>query len=138
MHAAMRVFDGLTLFMGILAVGYIWLTHESRLSIEWAGGTALVLATLMCLLVGGYLHFVNARISTLPEDYEEAEVSDGAGELGFFSPGSIWPFLMAAVIVTVGMGLAFTNWWIVSCGAIALIAAVCGLVFQYYWGPEKH
>ena len=138
MHAAMRVFDGLTLFMGILAVAYIYLTHQSRLNIEWAGGTALVLSTLLCLLIAGYLHFVNARISTLPEDYEDAEVSDGAGELGFFSPGSIWPFAVASVVVTVGIGLAFTNWWIVSVGAVVLVGAVCGLVFQYYWGPESH
>ncbi|WP_333618800.1 aa3-type cytochrome oxidase subunit IV, partial [Dietzia sp.] len=98
MHNAMRIFDGLAIFVGFISVAYIWLTHDSRTGIDWAGGTALVLSTLMLVFVAGYLHFVNARVNTLPEDVETAEVSDGAGELGFFSPGSIWPFLMAAVI----------------------------------------
>ena len=138
MHAAMRVFDGLTLFMGILAVAYIVLTHQSRLNIEWAGGTALVLSTLLCLLIAGYLHFVNARISTLPEDYEEAEVSDGAGELGFFSPHSFWPFLLAFSVFIIGYGAAFWNWWVLIGGVVALIITASGLVFEYHWGREKH
>lgn len=138
MHNAMRIFDGLAIFVGLLAVAYIWLTHSSRTGIDWAGGTALVLSTLMLVFIAGYLHFVTARVNMLPEDYEEAEVSDGAGELGFFSPGSIWPVCMAGVVLFIGYGLAFLNWWIILGGAVLLIIAICGLVFQYYRGPETH
>lgn len=138
MSAFGKLFDGLTLFFVAMAAGYIWLTGASRTGVEWAGATGLVLAAIMCLFVGGYTRFVNNRISVLPEDYEEAEISDGAGELGFFSPGSLWPFLMATAIVFVGYGLAFLNWPLIIIAAVFLVIAVCGLVFQYYWGPEKH
>lgn len=138
MSAFGKVFDGLAVFFVIISAGYIYLTANQRSGIEWAGATGLVLCAVMSLFVGGYLRFVTNRLSVLPEDYEEAEVSDGAGELGFYSPGSIWPFLMVVSLVPVGYGLAFLNWPLIIVGAVMLIINVCGLVFQYYWAPEKH
>ena len=43
-------------------------------------------------LIGGFFWFVSRRIDARPEDRKDAEIADGAGELGFFSPGSYWPF----------------------------------------------
>ena len=40
------------------------------------------------LIIGTYFRFVARRLEERPEDNPEAEVSDGAGDLGFFSPGS--------------------------------------------------
>lgn len=138
MSAFGKLFDGLTVFFVVMAVAYIWLTGTSRTGVEWAGATGLVLCTILTLFVGGYMRFVNNRISVLPEDYEDAEISDGAGEVGFFSPGSIWPFLMVTAILFVGYGAAFLNWALIVVAAVFLVVAICGLVFQYYWGPEKH
>ena len=46
-------------------------------------------------MCGGYFWFVSRRIDLRPEDRDEAEIADGAGEIGFFSPGSYWPFGLA-------------------------------------------
>lgn len=138
MNATVRIFDGLVIFFAVLGIGYAYLTGTSRTDVEWVGTTAFVLSAGLCLLVGGYLRFVARRINTLPEDYEEAEVSDGAGELGFFSPHSFWPFMMAFSIFLLGFGAAFWNWWVLIGSVIALIITICGLVFEYHWGQEKH
>ena len=138
MNATVRIFDGLTLFLVLVGVAYGYSTGTSRTGVEWVGTTAFILSGGLTLLIGGYLRFVARRISTLPEDYEEAEVSDGSGELGFFSPGSYWPVLMALSVMIVGYGIAFWNWWIIIGGTLSVIFTVCALVFEYHWGPEKH
>lgn len=138
MNATVRIFDGLVLFLVLLGVAYGYSTGTSRTGVEWVGTTAFILSGGLCLLIGGYLRFVSRRISTLPEDYEEAEVSDGAGELGFFSPHSYWPFFLAFSVLIVGYGAAFWNLWILIGGVIALIITAAALVFEYHWGQEKH
>ena len=74
--------------------------------IEWAGTTALVLTTGLTLITGTFFRFVARRLDTRPEDYEDAEIADGAGELGFYSPHSWWPLFIAlsASITAVGDG----------------------------------
>ena len=138
MNATVRIFDALVIFFAVMGAGYAYLTGTSRTGVEWVGTTAFVLSAGLALLIGAYLRFVARRINTLPEDYEEAEVSDGAGELGFFSPHSYWPILVAASVFFAGYGLAFWNWWIIIGGVIALIITAAGLVFEYHWGPERH
>ena len=137
MNATVRIFDALTIFVAVIAVGYAYLTANSRTGLEWAGTTALVLAAGLSLLIGGYLRFVARRISTLPEDYEEAEISDGAGELGFFSPHSPWPLSVAfgAAICTLGFVFGF---WLLFIGIVVLGLAVIGMVFEYYRGEHAH
>lgn len=138
MNVNVRVFDVIFIFMAALAIGYGVLTHLSRSGVELAGTTALTLSAGLAFFVATYLRFVNRRIDTLPEDYGDAEVSDGAGELGFFSPGSFWPVLMAFSIMVIGFGMAFWNWWVIIGGVVLLVIFVSGLVFEYHWGPEKH
>ena len=40
-----------------------------------------------------------------PEDRPDGEIADGAGEIGFFSPGSYWPFGLALAAAIAGLGL---------------------------------
>ena len=105
MKSSAKIFYGLTVFMGIMAVIYILATRNvsdtgSVQGLEWAGATGLALAAGLTLMLGAYFHFTERRIDILPQDWEEAEIEDGAGMLGFFSPGSIWPFVMC-----VGIGI---------------------------------
>ena len=65
-------------------------------SYDPTGTTALALAVGLCLLTGFYLMFTGRRLPLRPEDDTEAEVSDGTGEIGFFSPHSWWPLFVGA------------------------------------------
>ena len=65
------------------------------LSKEAVGIVGLTLTGGLCLIVGTYFRFVARRLEERPEDNPEAEVSDGAGDVGFFSPGSYWPIGLA-------------------------------------------
>ncbi|NTY63545.1 MULTISPECIES: cytochrome c oxidase subunit 4 [Mycolicibacterium] len=139
MHIEARLFEILTAFFVLAAVVYGALTAVFQYGgIEWAGTTALVLTAGLSLITGTFFRFVARRLDTRPEDYEDAEISDGAGELGFYAPHSWWPILIALSFSTAAVGAALWLPWLIAAGVVFVIAAVCGLVFEYYIGPEKH
>ena len=133
-----KLFEILTLFFILVAIIYGVFTALSRTGIEWAGLTAIVLSAGLTLIVGTYFRFVARRLDTRPEDYDDAEISDGSGELGFFSPGSFWPMLLAASAAIAAVSLAYFQPWMIVVGVVLIIAAAAGLVFEYHVGPEKH
>lgn len=138
MQIEARLFELLTMFFVLVGIIYAVFTGLSRTGVEWAGTTAIVLTAGLTLIVGTYFRFVARRLDLRPEDYEEAEVSDGAGDLGFFSPGSIWPITLAAAAALTATGFAFFQIWLIALGVVSVLAAVFGLVFEYHLGPEKH
>lgn len=105
--------------------------------VEWIGTTALSLSFLLCAMCGGFFWFVARRIDPRPEDRPDAEIADGAGEIGFFSPGSYWPFGLALSATVAGLGLVFWQWWLIAAGMIAVIFGACGLLFEYYTGTRR-
>ena len=63
---------------------------------EPVGVAGMLLSACLAGMVGFYVWFTQKRIGvTLPEDNLTAEISDGAGELGFYSPHSWWPLPVA-------------------------------------------
>ncbi|AKE90424.1 MULTISPECIES: cytochrome c oxidase subunit 4 [Rhodococcus] len=133
-----KLFEVVTVFFVLVAIVYGVFTGLSRTGIEWAGLTAIVLSAGLTLIVGTYFRFVARRLDTRPEDYEEAEISDGAGDLGFFSAGSYWPILLAGAAAFAAIALAFFQPWLIVLAVILILAAAAGLVFEYHVGPEKH
>ncbi|RVW04939.1 cytochrome c oxidase subunit 4 [Rhodococcus spongiicola] len=133
-----KLFEILTVFFILVAIVYGVFTAYSRTGIEWAGLTAIVLSAGLSLIVGTYFRFVARRLDVRPEDYEEAEVSDGSGDLGFFSPGSFWPILLAGAAAIAALSLAFFQAWMIVAAVVLVLAAAAGLVFEYHIGPEKH
>jgi hypothetical protein len=105
---------------------------------EWAGTTALALTGGLALITATFFRFVARRLDTRPEDYEGAEISDGAGELGFFAPHSWWPVLVALSSSVTAVGIALWLPWLIFGGVVFILASAAGLVFEYYVGPEKH
>lgn len=103
---------------------------------EPIGTTALVLSGGLTGLIGGFFWFVSRRIDARPEDLKDAEIADGAGELGFFSPGSYWPFALALSAGLMGLALAFWYSWLIIMGGIALLLTIGGLLFEYYVGQN--
>ena len=103
---------------------------------EPIGTTALVLSAGLTGLIGGFFWFVSRRIDARPEDRKDADIADGAGELGFFSPGSYWPFALALSAATMGLALAFWYSWLIVIAAVALLVTIGGLLFEYYVGQN--
>ncbi|MCX4098695.1 cytochrome c oxidase subunit 4 [Nocardia sp. alder85J] len=138
MKVEARIFELLTVFFIIVAVIYAFFTGQSRTGVEWAGTTAIVLTAGLTLIVGTYFRFVARRLDLRPEDFEDAEIVDGAGDLGFFSPGSFWPILLAGSAAITALGFAFFQIWLIALGVVCILSAAAGLVFEYHIGPEKH
>lgn len=114
-------------FFSIAAVIYGLLAEEP------IGTVALAFTAGMAFLVGYYLLFTARRIDPRPEDSQFAEIADGAGELGFYSPHSWWPLPVAFFAAVAFMGIAI-GWWMFIIGAIGGGLSVVGLVFEYYRG----
>ncbi len=139
MHIEARLFEFVAAFFVVTAVLYGVLTQLFATGgVEWAGTTALVLTGGMALIVATFFRFVARRLDTRPEDYEGAEISDGAGELGFFSPHSWWPILIALSGSVAAVGIALWLPWLIGAGVVFILSSAAGLVFEYYLGPEKH
>jgi hypothetical protein len=126
------IFNLITVFCIVAAIVYgVWAR-------EPIGTTALVLSGGLCALIGGFFWFVSRRIDARPEDRKDAEIADGAGELGFFSPGSYWPFGLALAAALMGLALAFWYPWLVLLAGVALLITIGGLLFEYYVGQNAH
>ncbi|MFE0027628.1 cytochrome c oxidase subunit 4 [Amycolatopsis sp. NPDC059021] len=137
MKVEARIFDIVAGFAFVVAVIYGFMTHYmSGYGAEPVGVVALILTGGLALLAGSYLRFVSRRIEARPEDREDAEISDGAGELGFFSPGSYWPIGLAASAALGGLALAFFHVWLLVIAIVALLITIGGLVFEYHTGPN--
>lgn len=143
MRAGAKVFYGIAVYLVVSLAFYIvgvnYIQDDGyRFGPEWVGIVSMTLATLMAMMLGVYLQFTDSRTDVVPEDWEEAEVEDGAGILGFFSPGSIWPFTMTMSIAVMGLGIIFVYYWLIVLGAAMLVWATANLALQYGLPKEKH
>ena len=130
MKVEARLFDVTTAFFFIAALVYgIW-------SKEPVGIVGLILTGGLSLIIGSYFHFVARRVETRPEDNPDAEISDGAGEVGFFSAGSYWPVAIAASAGVAAVSLAFWQIWLLVIGLVLVLASVGGLIFEYHTRPN--
>ena len=124
------IFNLIAVFCIVTAAVYgIW-------SREPIGTTALILSGGLTGLIGGFFWFVSRRIDARPEDRKDAEIAEGAGELGFFPPASYWPFGLAFSAGIMGLALAFWYPWLVVIGGVALLITIGGLLFEYYIGQN--
>ena len=91
----------------------------------------------LAFMVGYYLLFTARRIDARPEDHEDAEISDGAGELGFFSPHSWWP-LSSAWRRRSRSSASSSAGGCSSSACFVIIMSMIGFVFEYYRGHFSH
>lgn len=122
------IFGGVAAFLFISAIIYGVFSHEA------VGIVGLVLAGGFCLILSSYFGFIVRRIELRPEDRGDADISEGAGELGFFSPSSYWPLGVGLSVMVLAIGAAYWNGWLMGVGGVLLLLAAAGLVFEYYVG----
>ena len=125
------VFGILSVFMLVVTPIY-WL-----MSGDPTGTTALTMTFFLSLLVAFYLSITARRMDARPEDRKEAEIVEGAGELGFFPPYSWWPLWCAMSVAVCALGIIF-GWWLFIIGLGAGSIALIGFVFEYYRGEHVH
>jgi len=120
-----RLFVGLSIFYVAMTIIYYYLGGEA------VGISGMILSACLAGMVGFYLWFTDKRIGhDLPEDRLDAEIADGAGELGFYSPHSWWPLPVALSSMVTALSL-LVGWWMTLIGVGALVISIIGFVTEY-------
>jgi cytochrome c oxidase subunit IV len=130
MKAEGVLFAILAVFLGGSTIVY-W-----EFSKDPTGTTALALSAALGALIAYYALFLARRLGPRPSDRGDADIAEGAGELGFFSPHSWWPLVAGAASATLALGVVF-GWWLFIIGFIAQLAGVVGILFQYEGHSES-
>jgi hypothetical protein len=120
-----RLFVGLAIFYVVMTLIYYYLGGEA------VGISGMLLSACLAGMVGFYLWFTDKRIGRdLPEDRLDAEIAEGAGELGFYSPHSWWPLPVALSSMVTALSL-LVGWWMTLIGVGALVISIIGFVTEY-------
>ena len=124
------LFSLIAVFFFVITFVYWVLSHDPT------GTTALGLTGGLAFIIGFYLMFTASRMEPRPEDRPDAEITEGAGEIGFFPPHSWWPISLAGSFLLVGSGLVFGP-FLVAIGFFAICTSVVGFTFEYYLGINR-
>jgi hypothetical protein len=125
------LFGSICVFLIISDIVYWFMSYDPT------GTTCIALAAGLCALSGGYLTYTAKRTGPRPEDRDDAEISEGSGEIGHFSPGSPWPIAMALSVNVFVLGFIF-GLWICFIAAVTLLLSITGLLFEHYRGNHLH
>jgi len=102
--------------------------------VEWVGTIGITLSAVLAAFIGFYLsRLVAAGADSLPEDREDANIEDGDAEVGYFSPWSWWPMMLAGSLAITFLGLAIAP-WLSFIGVPLVLISLIGWVFEYYRG----
>jgi hypothetical protein len=132
MKAEAWIFGITAAFLVVVTPAYWFITGD------WTGTSALTMTTLLAGMVTLYLGFHAAKMDPRPEDRQDAEIADGAGELGFFPPYSWWPLWCGLTLGVIVYATALGAWWMFIIGAALGTVALAGWIFEYYRGEHAH
>jgi hypothetical protein len=100
--------------------------------VEWVGVIGIGLGGILSALIAFYVGATRrAQGGELPEDRIDADIDDGDPEIGYFSPWSWWPMLLALGTALVFMGFA-VGIWLCFIGAPLALLSVIGWYYEYY------
>ena len=125
------LFAYIAIFMAVVSPVYWFMSHEI------IGTVALLLTTAFAGMLTVYLFIQVRKMDARLEDRKDAEIAEGAGELGFFPPHSIWPFWAAVAASVALLGPVF-GWWLTILGFALGFWALAGWTYQYYRGEYQH
>lgn len=133
MLSNIRILLVMAAFFTLADIAYgIW-THMEYGAVEPIGTAAIGLLVIMSIFIAFYLWISLRRAGTLPEDNDEGEISDDAGEVGFFPPWSWWPFVLGITLMFVFASLA-VGWWLFFFSVPFALVAMIGFVFEHHRG----
>ena len=125
MKISWQLFLSLSLFYVLMTIIY-W-----QVGGEPVGIGGMLLAAALAGMVGFYVWFTQRRIGQiLPEDNMTALISDGVGDLGFYSPHSWWPLPVALSMCALTLSLII-GWWLTVISLGALVISIIGMVTEY-------
>lgn len=127
-----RIFVWLVPFFVIVAAVYAATTAW-----EPVGTIALLLLGGLVGMIGVYFGMLAKRIQPRPEDDPRAEIEEGAGDYGVFSPWSWWPLVLGLAAALFFTGMA-AGWWISYIGAGVAVIGLVGWVFEFSRGHQAH
>ncbi|NQX10629.1 cytochrome c oxidase subunit 4 [Microbacteriaceae bacterium VKM Ac-2855] len=134
MRANVNLFWLLAAFFLLADVIYIVWSLIDTGQVEWVGSVAIFLSAVLGAFIAFYVGRVHsAQGAELPEDRLDADIDDGDPELGFFSPWSWWPIMLAGAAAVMTLGLAVGPWISFIGGAVILVSIV-GWTYEYYRG----
>ena len=131
MKAERLIFILIAAFFVAVAPAYWFITGEI------IGTVALLLTLAFAGMLAVYFTIQSRKIDPRPEDRTDADIIEGAGEVGFFPSKSIWPFWCALAVTVMALGPVF-GWWLTLLGAGLGIWAVGGWTYQYYRDEYQH
>ena len=131
MKVEATIFAILSVFVSIVTPVY-W-----QMSKDPTGTVALILAFFLVLMIGLYLGLISRRIDARPEDKKLGEIAEGAGELGFFPPQSVWPLFCAGTLVLVALAPIY-GWWLMILAIMVGTITASGWIFEFYRGDHAH
>jgi hypothetical protein len=120
-------------FFAVATMYTVWSLIDGQ-SVEWAGTLAIGLSGALTVFIAFFLQiqFKNQG-GELPEDRLDADIDEGDPELGFYSPWSWWPIILAAGAAIAILGFAVGIWIAFYAVPLVLIALV-GWTYEYYRG----
>ena len=124
----------LTVYFFILAAVYtVWSLIDGG-RVEWVGTLAIVLSGTLTVFIAFYLQVqLRNQGGELPEDRLDAEIDDGDPEIGFYSPWSWWPVVLAAGAAVTLLGLA-VGYWVSLFALPFVLIGIVGWTYEYYRG----
>ncbi len=138
MKAEAWMFAACTIFLVLVTPTYWFVTAGSEHGGDWTGTSALVMCTLLLAMLTAYIGFHARQMDERPEDRNDGEIAEGAGELGFFPPYSWWPLWCGLTAAAIVFAVAMAAWWLLIIAAVVGAITLAGLVFEYYRGEHAH
>lgn len=133
MRTEAALFNLPAVFFVVVAAIYGWLTGWA----EWVGLVCILLTGGLFVMVGFYLRMLAKRHGQRPEDNDDGEIHELAGEQGVFAPWSWWP-LLVALAAALGFTALAAGWWIMAPAAFVGAIALVGWVFEFSRGQHAH
>ncbi|GEL93819.1 cytochrome c oxidase subunit 4 [Cellulomonas composti] len=123
--------------IGVLFFVPVGLIYAVMSDGEPVGTVGLPLVGGLVGMIGAYFALLARRIDPRPEDDDEGEIDQGAGDQGVYAPWSWWPLVIGFAAALAFAGLAI-GWWLVLIGTAVGAIGLVGWVFEFSRGQHAH